>query len=101
MGCTDKIPGLGLDGKQSIGVGDLRFYVSNIRFSDAAGEPVALDLDDSDFQYNSAAGSAALIDLTGNTEGSCAGSAIAFSEEGRPGRTPLSRARRWCPRWPR
>lgn len=80
VNCTDKLTGMGPGTNQSIGLSDLRFYVSNLRFADAKGKPVALTLDDSEFQYNDAVGSVALIDMTGNTEGSCSGSAISFAE---------------------
>lgn len=80
VGCTDTIAGMGLDGKHSIGLSDLRFYVSNLRFTDANGGAVELTLDENDFQYATSAGSVALIDLTGNTEGSCSDSSVAFAE---------------------
>ncbi|MFT3776500.1 MAG: metallo-mystery pair system four-Cys motif protein [Minicystis sp.] len=80
IGCTDKLTGFGPEGKHSIGLSDLRFYVSNIRFSDADGQPVTFTLDRNEFQYTSAAGSVALVDLTGNTEGTCGDSAVAFAE---------------------
>lgn len=80
VGCTDTITGVGPDGKHSVGVSDLRFYVSNLRFIDADGGAIELTLDENDFQYTSAAGSVALIDLTSNTEGSCSDSSVAFAE---------------------
>ena len=80
VSCAKEISGLGPTGQNSIGINDLRFYVSNLQFKNSAGEPVALTLDDSEFQLNHPAGSVALIDLTSNTEGSCATSAIASSE---------------------
>ncbi|APR74729.1 Hypothetical protein A7982_00075 [Minicystis rosea] len=80
VGCTDTLTGLGPEGKHSIGLSDLRFYVSNIRFTDADGQSVALTLDRNDFQYTSGAGSVALVDLTGNAEGTCGDSGVAFAE---------------------
>lgn len=80
VGCKDRIEGLGPDGKSTVGLSDLRFYVSNLKLWDAAGQAVASTLDESDFQYASEAGQVSLVDLTGNTEGSCAGNAIAFAE---------------------
>jgi uncharacterized repeat protein (TIGR04052 family) len=80
VACGADIPGVGPDGRHSVGVSDLRFYVSNLRFLDANGEEVEVTLDDNEFQLNSAAGSVALIDLTGNSGGSCEASAIAFAE---------------------
>lgn len=80
VACGADIPGVGPDGRHSVGVSDLRFYVSNLRFLDANGEEVEVTLDDNEFQLNSAEGSVALIDLTGNSGGSCEASAIAFAE---------------------
>jgi len=80
VGCTDEIAGVGADGKQTIGLSDLRFYVSNLQLLDSAGKPVSFTLDSNDFQYNKEAGAVALVDLTGNTEGSCGGTSIAFAE---------------------
>ena len=54
--------------------------MSNLQFKNSAGDSVALTLDDNEFQLNHPAGSVALIDLTSNTEGSCATSAVASSE---------------------
>lgn len=80
IGCTEKITGLGADGKQSVGLSDLRFYVSNIQFFDAQDNRVEYTLDQNEFQYSSPAGSVALIDLTSNTEGTCKDSAVAYAE---------------------
>ncbi|HVY31942.1 MAG TPA: MbnP family copper-binding protein [Polyangiaceae bacterium] len=80
IGCEDTVEGLGPDGNDSIGLSDLRFYVSNLELWDAAGSEVAFTLDENDFQYDSEAGQVSLIDLTSNTKGSCAGNAIAFAE---------------------
>lgn len=80
VGCEDTIQGLGPDGADSIGVSDLRFYVSNLKLWDAAQREVELTLDENDFQYTSKAGQVSLVDLTGNTKGTCAGNAIAFAE---------------------
>lgn len=80
VSCTTPVTGLGPQGAHSIGLSDLRFYVSNLVLFGDDGKPLKAELDDNEFQYHSAAGSVALIDLTGNTEGSCAGSAIAFAE---------------------
>ena len=80
VSCAQEIRGLGPAGQHSIGVGDLRFYVSNLQFKNSAGEPVVMTLDDNEFQLNHTSGSVALIDLTSNTEGSCKPSAIDSSE---------------------
>lgn len=80
VGCTDTIEGLGPDGAFSVGVSDLRFYVSNLRFEDASGNPVPLALDSNDFQLTDDAGTVAMIDLTGTSDGTCGNAAIAFPE---------------------
>lgn len=80
VGCSDTITGLGPDGSYAVGISDLRFYVSNLRFFDASGRPVERTLDANPFQLAMPAGEVGLIDLTGNTEGTCSGTAIAFAE---------------------
>jgi uncharacterized repeat protein (TIGR04052 family) len=80
VGCEDSIEGLGPDGAHSIGLADLRFYVSNLKLWDARQQEVAVTLDENDFQYQNEAGQVSLVDLTSNTEGTCAGNAIAFAE---------------------
>ena len=80
IGCVDRLTGVGPGGEHSVGISDLRFYISNLRFYDADGAEVALTLDEGAFQYHGGAGQVSLIDLTGNSEGTCAGSAIAFAE---------------------
>jgi len=80
VGCKDTIQGLGPDGADSVGISDLRFYVSNLKFWDSSKKEVQITLDENEFQYASAAGQVSLVDPTGNTEGTCAGNAIAFSE---------------------
>lgn len=71
VNCDTMITGLGSDGTDSLYIRDLRFYISNLRFLDDAGMPLDIQLDSNDFQYNSEAGSVALIDLTSNTSGAC------------------------------
>ncbi|MEM9691951.1 MAG: MbnP family copper-binding protein [Myxococcota bacterium] len=80
LGCTTPLDGLGTQSDVSVGLSDLRFYVSDIEFRNAAGEVVAHELDENEFQYRSDAGEVALIDLTSNTDGTCADTAIAFAE---------------------
>ena len=80
VGCTDDLGGFGPSGTDHVGLNDLRFYVSNVKFLDADGAAVELTLDSDDFQYASADGAVALIDLTSNTEGSCNTSAVDFAE---------------------
>ncbi len=80
VGCTSAVAGFGPSSDVTIGPSDLRFYVSNVRFYDAAGVELPVELDESAFQLRTPAGQVSLIDLTGNAEGSCEGSSIAFAE---------------------
>jgi uncharacterized repeat protein (TIGR04052 family) len=80
VGCMDELQGLGPTASDRLGLNDLRFYVSNLRFRDTAGNDVDLTLDTNEFQYASPEGSVTLIDLTGNTEGSCGSTSVAFAE---------------------
>jgi uncharacterized repeat protein (TIGR04052 family) len=78
--CTTPVSGLGPAGSDTVGLSDLRFYVSDLRFLDADGQAIALTLDSNEFQYQSDLGSVSLVDLTDNAEGSCADTAIAQGE---------------------
>lgn len=78
--CTTEITGLGPDGGARVGLSDLRFYVSNLKLWDGSGAEVAATLDQNDFQYRNGDDQVSLIDLTGNTAGTCVGSAVAFAE---------------------
>ncbi|VUD64951.1 hypothetical protein TDB9533_03441 [Thalassocella blandensis] len=69
--CDNMITGLGPDGTDSVGLRDLRFYVSNIRLYDDAGAELDVEFDSNEFQYNSDQGFVALIDFTSNDSGSC------------------------------
>ncbi len=80
VGCTDDLRVFGPAEGERVGISDLRFYVSNLHLLDGDGQPVDFVLDSNEFQYASSAGAVALIDLTGNTEGSCASSSIAYAE---------------------
>lgn len=80
VNCDTTITGLGPNGEHSIGPSDLRFYISNVVLHDSAGGSMPLDFTANEFQYVSEAGSVALIDLTSNTSGTCANTAIAFAE---------------------
>lgn len=71
LNCDDIYPGFGPDESYSVGVGDLRFYVSNLKFYDSAGTELATTLDDGDFQLNHESGSVALIDFSGTDSGYC------------------------------
>lgn len=80
VGCGDRMEGLGTSGTAEAEVSDLRFYVSELAFFDADGNPVPLELDENDFQYHSAEGDAALIDLTDTSAGACAGDGLSYPE---------------------
>lgn len=69
--CENILGGFGLEQTDSIGIRDLRFYISNIQFFDAEGTALEVEFDSNDFQYNSEQGFVALVDLTSNTSGSC------------------------------
>lgn len=71
LDCNNMVTGFGPTGDNSIGLNDLRFYVSNVQFWDAEGVELEVTLDDSDFQLNHQAGTVALIDFAGNSEGYC------------------------------
>lgn len=79
VGCEDTLA-VGEDAKTSVGLADLRFYVSNLKLLDADEQPVTTKLDENDFQYESDAGQVSLIDLTSNTVGSCADQNTASAE---------------------
>ena len=64
----------------NVEVSDLRFYVSNLRFFDAGGEQLTVELDENEFQYVDASGNAVLVDLTGTDAGACSGDGITFPE---------------------
>jgi uncharacterized repeat protein (TIGR04052 family) len=80
VSCTTSLAGLGPDGVDSVGLSDLRFYISRLALLDDEGVPLETTLDADEFQYESGAGSVSLVDLTGNTEGTCADNAIAGAE---------------------
>jgi uncharacterized repeat protein (TIGR04052 family) len=80
VGCADRLGGLGTSGTAEAEISDLRFYVSNIQFFDADGNPVDFTLDENEFQYSSPEGDVALIDLTDTSAGACAGEGLGFPE---------------------
>lgn len=80
VGCGAAVTGLGPAGAHAIGVSDLRFYVSNLVFRDADGNPIQAAFDEDEFQYTGDTGWVALVDLTSDAGGDCADGAIAFSE---------------------
>lgn len=80
VGCGDRLTGFGATLSAEVEISDLRFYVSNIQFFDANGDAVPLELDQNEFQYTSADGDVALIDLTGTATGACAGEGLSFPE---------------------
>ncbi len=78
--CTSQVAGFGPEGDMTIGINDLRFYVSNLSFEDAGGTSYPATLDETPFQLVHSAGSVALVDLTANTDGTCAPGSISFGE---------------------
>ncbi|MEZ4239588.1 MAG: metallo-mystery pair system four-Cys motif protein [Myxococcota bacterium] len=78
--CSTPMLGLGPDGLDTVGLSDVRFFVSDLQLLDASGAEVELTLDDNAFQYANDSGRVALIDLTGDSAGDCRASAISFSE---------------------
>jgi uncharacterized repeat protein (TIGR04052 family) len=80
VGCDNQITGLGPNEQTSIGISDLRFYISNVRFYDDSGNELSSELDFNEYQYRDSVGDVALIDLTSNSSGSCTNTAISFSE---------------------
>lgn len=80
VSCDSVMTGLGPDGTTTVGLSDLRFYVSNVHFYDGSGNEIETKLSANDFQRPDTAGDVTLIDLTSNVSGSCTNSAIAFSE---------------------
>ncbi len=79
VGCTSALTGLGTNADNSVGIADLRFYVSNLKLYDSAGNQLTTTLDTNEFQYVGDAGTVTLIDLTGDA-GTCGASAIANAE---------------------
>lgn len=78
--CNSQIAGFGPDGTATIGINDLRFYVSDVTFYGADGAAVPATFDENEFQLVRDTGSVALIDLTSNESGSCAPGTISFGE---------------------
>lgn len=77
--CDSTHSNLGTDGHYSVGVSDLRFYVSNVALYDQYGEAIEMTLDDGDFQLNHEQGFVGLVDLTSNESGTCAEGEVANS----------------------
>ena len=78
--CTTVLSGLGPDGKSSVGINDLRFYVSDIVFSKEDGTSLPAKLNVNDFQLTAPEGDVALVDMSSDSEGSCAPGSIQFGE---------------------
>jgi uncharacterized repeat protein (TIGR04052 family) len=80
VSCDSTLSGFGADEEYSVGVRDLRFYVSNVVFYDQYDEEIEMTFDDSDFQLNHEDGFVGLIDLTSNTSGTCTANSGAGTE---------------------
>ena len=80
VGCDSVMTGFGADGRTTVGISDLRFYVSNLKYFDADGKELSTELVANDFQFVDSSGSVALVDLTSNVSGTCTNSSIAFGE---------------------
>ncbi len=80
VACGTDLAAVGPEAGYTVGLNDLRFYVSNIVFRDEAGDVVDATYDEDDFQYTGTAGWVGLVDLTSNTGGACADGSISFSE---------------------
>lgn len=80
VSCTDPASGLGDRDDIDLGISDLRFYVSDLRFFDDAGQEIPVMLEENPFQHREDAGQVTLIDLTSNREGTCTDNAIALAE---------------------
>lgn len=78
--CDTTATGFGAEGHYSVGVSDLRFYVSNIELFDQYGEKIDVEFDSNEFQLNHNLGFVGLIDLTSNSSGTCTSDAIPNSE---------------------
>ncbi|MEM9865237.1 MAG: MbnP family copper-binding protein [Myxococcota bacterium] len=79
VGCQTRFANQGPGADVTVGVSDVRFYVSDVRAFDSRGDELRLDWDESPFQYRSNEGFVALIDLTG-ADGDCGADAISFAE---------------------
>lgn len=80
VGCGSVLSGLGAGSTVSVELSDLRFYVSNLKFYNEAGDELTVELASNAFQYNSADGNVALIDLTSTTGGACGGAGLSAPE---------------------
>jgi len=80
VGCGSVLSNLGPGNAVTAELSDLRFYVSNLKFYNEAGDELSIVLASNPFQYNSADGSVALIDLTSTTGGACGGAGLTAPE---------------------
>lgn len=80
VSCDTMLSGFGTEGHYSVGVSDLRFYVSNLAFYDQYGAEIGMTFNDNEFQLNHDRGFVGLIDLTSNGTGSCTTDAVANGE---------------------
>jgi uncharacterized repeat protein (TIGR04052 family) len=80
VSCGSALPNLGLGNTVTAELSDLRFYVSNLKFYNEAGDELPVELASNAFQYNSADGNVALIDLTSTSGGACGGAGLSAPE---------------------
>jgi uncharacterized repeat protein (TIGR04052 family) len=80
LDCGDTLTDQGLDGKNTVDINDLRFFVRDLRFLDRDGNELTLTLDTNDFQLNHEAGLVSLVDLTSNDVGGCTADAFPNAE---------------------
>jgi uncharacterized repeat protein (TIGR04052 family) len=78
--CSTPIAGLGPNGDMTVGINDLRFYISDVTFMAEDGTSLPATLNASEFQLTLPEGAVALVDLTGDAEGTCAPGSIQFGE---------------------
>lgn len=71
LNCDDLYTDLGQNKAYQFGIGDVRFYVSNLQFLDVNGEVIPLTLNSNSFQLNHEQGSVSLIDFSNKESGYC------------------------------
>jgi len=67
--CGELVTGLGASGDQSLTIHDARLYVHDVRLVNAAGDEVALELDENAFQHDTVA----YLDFANSNDSGCEG----------------------------